>query len=72
MSGHNQPPVVVELPGDLADFLIDNCETNMEFGLRVLVMVQEGTMSRETGQKVVDLAEKFKRVRAIIQKAQKT
>lgn len=63
---HNGAPVIVELPAELAEFLIETCDSNVAFALGFLQ-----TVSRETAEKLVDQLEKYKKIKALIKDAQK-
>lgn len=63
----NNPPVVIELEPELADFLVENCESNIEFALRALQTM--GVESRAAAEKLVEMNDKFKRLRDAVRKA---
>ena len=52
---NNPPEVVVKMDRKTAEFLLENCETNIAFSLGTLQ-----TVSRETAVKLVELIENFK------------
>lgn len=58
---NNPPDVILELTMDEAKFLLENCNTNMEFGLRSMMAMPDA--NRETLEKLVNLNEKFKTIR---------
>lgn len=64
-SGSNNPPVIVELTPELADFVIENCDSNLAMGFNVL----QGTQSRDVAERVVVLVEKFKALKAAVERA---
>lgn len=60
----NQPPVILELSRPLAEFLLNNCDSNLTYSLQIL-----GKLSSRTHQeKLVAQMENFKAVRALLQK----
>lgn len=67
--GGNSPPVILELTPEEAAFLMDNCESNMQMGMKMLLAVQAGTMSLEAGQATVALVEKFRPIHAKLRAA---
>jgi hypothetical protein len=60
MKTSNNPPVVLELDSEIVDFLVENCEANISLALRIL---DNRSSSRETLEKVVNMTEKFKKLR---------
>lgn len=65
--GHNNPPVVIELTTELTEFLLDNCNTNLEFGLKSLNMLSSPDLQKQ----MVAAIENFKGVREAIIKARR-
>lgn len=65
--GHNQPRVIVALPPEMADFIIENCDANMRVALGLLQMAQAGELSRK-----VALMKKFKELKRLIEEAKKS
>lgn len=65
MKGHNNPPVTIELSAELFEFLTDNCEANLEYGLKTLRMIH----SQDLLEKQVAQMEKFKELRKILKDA---
>lgn len=66
MSGHNNPPQrLVEMDDDLAAFVVENCETNMRFALMNL----QGVSSRDLQEKLVEMIENFKKLKAAVEKS---
>ncbi len=63
--GSNNPPVTIELSAELADFVVENCEANMEFGLKSLQMLT----SRDLQERLVANMERFKALREAVLKA---
>lgn len=61
--GDNNPPVVVELTKEQAEFLVHNCDTNVGYALGMLQ-----TVSRGTAEKLVEQMEMFKGVKQAIEK----
>ena len=61
--GDNNPPVIVELTKEQATFLLENCDTNIGYGLNFLQSV-----SRETAEKLVEQMEMFKGIKAAVTK----
>lgn len=57
--------LLVELPAELAEFLLANCEANLTFGLQALPTLT----SRDLQEQMVTQIENFKAVRAAIKKA---
>lgn len=65
MSNTNNPPeVVIELPREVAQFLLDNCDVNIGFGLAQLQTFE----NRASAEKMVALLENFKAVKAAVTK----
>ena len=62
----NNPPVVVEFTPEQAEFLKNNCDTNIAFGLAAL----QDMKSRESAEKMVELLEAFKGIKQALEKAQ--
>lgn len=70
--GHNNPPITLELPPELATFLIDNCTKNISFSLDMLMKAQmagmtggENPLDKKTITKLVGLMEQFKQLRQL-------
>lgn len=61
----NNPPVLVELTQEQAEFLKNNCETNIAFGLAALQDMEK----REAAEKIVNLIEAFKGIKQAVEKA---
>lgn len=66
--GHNRQKKTVYLEPDLVEFAIENCEANLRLGMNTLQTVQEGD-NLEFARKLVDLIEKFKSLKAAMEKA---
>lgn len=67
MANSNNPPILVELTPELAQFVKDNCETNLAFGLQAL-----GTLtSRDLQEQMVQQMENFKALRQAVIEAVK-
>lgn len=62
--GHNNPPVTIDLEPEEAAFLVDNCNANLEFSLRLIQGV-----SRDAAEKLVAQMEMFKAVKLKIERA---
>lgn len=58
---NNPPFVVVELTKEEFEFLVGNCESNMEFAMKA--MMSDPPLSRASLEKLVDLNEQFKGIR---------
>lgn len=64
---NNNPPYkIVELSEEQYRFLLENCDSNLEFGLRAMM---SGDFSRQTLEQLVDLNEKFKSVKTALERA---
>lgn len=63
--GDNNPPVILELTREEAEFLMKNAETNMAMGLEML----SAPMSEEGLRQTVDLIEAFRPLRDKTKKA---
>lgn len=63
--GDNNPPVILELTREEAEFLLRNAETNMAQGLAILT----GGFSEEAQRKTVELIEAFRPLRDKTKKA---
>jgi hypothetical protein len=59
--------VMIAVPRELAEWLITSCDANLEFGLKSLVLLT----TRESQQKMVDLLENNKAIKAATQEALK-
>lgn len=57
MKGRNAP-ILVELTPELAEFLVENCESNMTLSLSFMQLV-----GRETAERLVEQTEKYKELR---------
>lgn len=72
MSTNNPPEVIVEMSRELADFVIENCDTNIEFGLKAMMAigtVDDGSnKTRESLEKLVTLNENFKALKNAVKK----
>lgn len=66
MSNH-PGKVVIQVDRDLAEWMITSCDANLEFGLKSLALLT----TRESQQKMVDLLENNKAVKAAVQEALK-
>lgn len=62
----NLREIAVILTPEQAAFLIDNCNSNIEFGLKAIMV---GGYSREAIEKLVALMESFKGIRKALQNA---
>jgi hypothetical protein len=67
MKGHNNPPVMLELTREEAEFMLLNAETNMAQGLAILT----GGFSEEAQRKTVALIEQFRPIRDKVKEALK-
>jgi hypothetical protein len=65
--GHNNPPVILELTREEAEFVLKNADTNMAQGLAILT----GGFSVEAQRKTVDLIEQFRPIRDKVKEALK-
>lgn len=67
--GHNNPPhVVIELDEEMAQFVLDNCEANQRIGIGILENMMK-TENRKGAEKIVDMIEKFKKLKSLMEKA---
>lgn len=65
MADTNNPPLLVEMSPELAEFVLANCESNLTFGIQAL-----GTLtSRDLQEQMVTQLEHFKALRAAVTKA---
>jgi hypothetical protein len=62
MSNH-PPEIELGLTRKQAQFLMDNCDRNIEFSLKAMMMPK---MSREGAEKLVALNEQFKEIRNLL------
>lgn len=67
--GTNNPPILVELTPELADFLFKNCESNIVFGLKAIDPTNPTITSEDLVIETVQMLESFKAIRAAIIKA---
>lgn len=56
--GHNSPMLTVALEEDLVQMMKEHCDVNIKMGLMALP-----NMSREGAEEMVELIEKFRRLR---------
>jgi len=64
MALSNNPPVVIELDAEMADFIEENCDANIAFALG---MLQSGESNRsDKPERLVVAIEKFKRLRQLV------
>lgn len=68
MTGNN-PPVIIELDAEMVEFLLQNCHSNITMGLDMLQ--NKMVRSRDLMERLVDNIEKFKKLKGIIEAAQK-
>ena len=61
----NNPPVIVELTKDEADFLEGNCDANIQMALGLL----QNTKNRSTAEKLLKMYEFFKSIRTKVRNA---
>ncbi len=71
MSRNDSGKRVVELDVEILEFAVDNCEVNMNMALGMLQRVHDNKaeLSRETGQKIVDMLEKFRSLKKALEDA---
>lgn len=62
----NNPRVIIELSEEDAEQLVDNCDSNLEFGLKSL----DKLTSRDLQEKMVATLEFFRRVKTAVKKGQ--
>lgn len=67
MADTNNPPIFVELTPELAQFVKDNCEVNLNFGLQSL----QTLTSRDLQKQMVTQLENFKALRKAVLDAEK-
>lgn len=68
---NNPPYAVVELTREQYDFLVDNCAVNMSQGLAMVDPcgpLREQPLPMSTVRKIVDMVEKFRGVKAAVEK----
>lgn len=65
--GHNNPPVMIELPREIAEFIIENCDSNLRLGIQLL----DKSENEIQGRKIVRLIENFRTLKTIVEKAMK-
>jgi hypothetical protein len=63
----NNPPVILELPKELAEFIVTNCDANITFALQFLQQLK----SRDLQEQMVANIEKFKQLLELTTKALK-
>lgn len=61
----NNPPVLVELTPELAAFLLDNCDSNIEFGLKTMPTMESEDLIRA----LIKNMENFKSIRQAVRNA---
>lgn len=69
--GHNSSKRLIEVDEEILDFIITNCESNMEYTLHILQSQANKTLnlSKDTLSKLVNQSEKFKKLRLAALKA---
>ena len=65
MAGNNPPDVVLELTTAQAQFLLRNCDSNIEFALKAMMQME----SQSAVAKLVELNEQFKDIRNLLKRA---
>jgi hypothetical protein len=65
---HNKPHVIVALPPEMADFIIENCKGSIDISLRVMQFKK----SKEGAECIVEMVEKFKELKHLIEAAKKS
>lgn len=61
--------VFVELPVEIAEFLVNNCNSNIEMGLKLLDPLGPVDLQRPALEDVVGMMEKFKLIKAATERA---
>lgn len=61
--------VFIELPVELAQFLVDNCNSNIETGLKLLDPLGPVDLQRPAQEDVVGMMEKFKIIKNATERA---
>lgn len=61
---NNPPEVLVGLSLEQAEFIIKNCDANVQFALSRLMDVEE-----DTARKMVEQMEQFKALKSLVEKA---
>lgn len=61
--------VFVQLTPELAEFLIENCDSNLEMALKLLDSLGSLDLGRESLERIVALNEKFKAIKEAALKA---
>lgn len=65
---NNPPKAIIELDKEMTTFVLDNCESNLRLGV-ILLQNMMDTDNRAGAEKVVELIEKFKKLKKIVEKA---
>jgi len=61
--------VFVELPPEIAEFLVNNCVSNIEMGLKLLDPLGPVDLKRPAQEDVVGMIEKFKIIKNATERA---
>lgn len=61
--------VFIELPLELAEFLVNNCNSNIEMGLKLLDPLGPVDLQRPQAEDVVGMMEKFKIIKGATERA---
>jgi len=64
----NNPPILVELTPELADFVVQNCDSNLSYALGI-IMEGKDTLPEDTLRAIVAQTENFKALKAQVLKA---
>lgn len=67
----NNPPILVELDDALAEFVMENCDSNIEMSLVLLQRGADANMSQSSLEKFVALGENFKKLKKLVAQAKK-
>jgi hypothetical protein len=58
---------MIELPREIAEFIIENCDSNLRLGIQLL----DKSENEIQGRKIVRLIENFRTLKTIVEKAMK-
>jgi aromatic ring-opening dioxygenase LigB subunit len=64
--GHNSGKRLVEMDDDMIAFVKEHCEKNMIMSLNIM---QNGGVSHEMAEELVELTEKYKRLKKAVENA---
>jgi len=66
----NDPPVTVEFTAEQGEFIVHNCNRNLEFALQAMMSLSNTTNTSESSTRaMISLMESFKGIKEVLVKA---